>query len=274
MGNKIKLPRNWAEQLIKYEKSVSYDVPSEQNTSFKLTKGKGQVLISAPHGARSFRNSRDEIWHEEDEYTAGMGFLLNEITDVHSIVTVNKNNEFDPNYKEDNPYKETIRQFVEQNDIKFILDLHGAAFESEFLSKNQLIDLGAAGNPPVSIEPTIFNKIRAIIEKRLGRGVTERKGKQGFDADIKNRTITNYCYRLKGVSSLQIEMKPQVRVLERLESATLYKSCGAFAAKKSRVKGMIIALSEVIEFLNGLKDSGYSSQYRSSLGNRHCEEGV
>lgn len=246
----MRLPRDWKYRLRKHEESVSYNSPAFDGHPFKLLPGAGKVMVSAPHGARSFRNTNNEVWHEEDEYTVGFSLLLHDLLNVPVIVSMFRNDVFDPNYHNPNAYKDALSKFTEENQIRYVLDLHGAALQSKHLYKDQLVDLGAAGIPPKSIDARSFSEVRTILERYLGKGSTERKDKEGFNADENNRTITNYLYNLGRVNSLQIEMKPQVRILERLESASLFKSYGRYKAKPIQVKQALLALAEIIELLD------------------------
>jgi hypothetical protein len=250
MAERFKLPKGWAKDLISFEKTIKYDeLPNEEEQPFRLIEGFGSVLLSAPHGAKSYRNNGKEIWHEEDEYTAGLAFLLHDITRAHVIATTSKTAEFDPNFTKDNRYKDALRDFVDKNGIEYVVDLHGAAIKSEKLSKKQLVDIGVGGRPSITMNGGLFDQITEIIETRLGKGSTNRGNKEGFDAVITGGTITSFCYKL-GLQAIQIEMKPQVRVVKRLRSATLYKLCGEFEGKKRLIAQMIKALGETIIFLN------------------------
>ena len=86
-------------RLINLESKVNYDKsPLEGKDPFIVIENDSKVLISAPHGARTFRNNTEQIWHEEDEYTAGMALLLGELCSVPVIATSCRNDVYDPNY--------------------------------------------------------------------------------------------------------------------------------------------------------------------------------
>ena len=136
-------------QLISLESEVNYDKsPLEGKDPFIVIENDSRVLISAPHGARTFRNNTEQIWHEEDEYTAGMALLLGEICAVPVITTNCRNDGYDPNYTPDLsvPYKQALGRLIEQYHVCFVIDLHGAALYSEKLDPRQTIDLGLRQN--------------------------------------------------------------------------------------------------------------------------------
>jgi hypothetical protein len=74
------LPENIIEKLIQIEAGIHYfESPEPGQMPFVVIERESPVILSAPHGAMTFRNNHTESWHEEDEYTAGMALLLSEI---------------------------------------------------------------------------------------------------------------------------------------------------------------------------------------------------
>ena len=65
------------ERLIQAESHLHYgEAPPPGVEPFVVIERDSPVLVSAPHGTRTYRNSADEKWHEEDEFTAGIRLLL------------------------------------------------------------------------------------------------------------------------------------------------------------------------------------------------------
>ena len=103
-------------KLIEIETQIRYDsLPPAGQAPFQVVAKKSPVLLSAPHGAITFRNSDQQIWHEEDEYTAGMALLLSEICGVSAIAMKQKCQEYDPNFtkRDDLPYKREILNLID-----------------------------------------------------------------------------------------------------------------------------------------------------------------
>jgi len=109
-------------RLIEIESSVQYDkAPPNGEQPYIITNRQSPILISAPHGARTKRDNKDEFWHEEDEYTAGMARLLGEICGVSVIAMVARSDTYDPNYHDEkkSDYKKLeFRQKVGQNPLR------------------------------------------------------------------------------------------------------------------------------------------------------------
>lgn len=253
--------------LIELEKQVHYnETPPLGQAPFEIIAYNSPILISAPHGARTRRDSQDQIWHEEDEYTAGMALLLSGICGVSAIAMKFKCGDYDPNFtdKDNIQYKMEIRKLIKQQGVRFVIDLHGAALYSPSLDSDQTIDLGTRQKIP-NEKPSIDLVHVEQLEKLLG--ATTRGCDSSTFVVKRNRfsasspgTITTFASKHKipgtdiNVQALQIEMKPQVRVAKRFTPATLYKSCGPFEANPACVLHMIQSLVNFIEYLK--KEAG------------------
>ncbi|MEI7988602.1 MAG: hypothetical protein WCI88_06155 [Chloroflexota bacterium] len=249
-------------RLITLESEIHYDKPPLYGLPFRIIEHKSPVLISAPHGARTFRNNGEQVWHEEDEFTAGMALLLGEVCAVSVIATHRRNDVYDPNYSDVNvPYKQAMGRLIEQQHVRFVLDLHGAALNSTTLGV-QTIDLGLRQNGSEN-EPSMdlvhVTKLESLLLNTEGAwdGDCFVVGRNKFPGAGKG-TMTTFTasQKVEGtdkyVQSFQIEMKPQVRVANRFPSATLYQSCGGYLA---RVENVIHMLQSLVDFIEYLKEN-------------------
>jgi len=224
------------DKLIEIESSIQYDKPPPDGEKpFVVKNRESPILISAPHGAKTYRNSKKEIWHEEDEFTAGIAQLLGELCDVSVIATASKNEAYDPNFSSDSniAYKEEITSLIKDAGVKFVIDLHGAALNSSYLKPYQTIDLGFRSED--ATERSIANKHvkrLATFLQNTGENCNPAcfvVGRNGLAASG-DGTITSFVFNKYGpktdfkVQALQIEMKPQARIARRFQTATLYKS--------------------------------------------------
>src|SRR5574340_22652 len=131
------LPENAIVQLIKYEEAIHYtELPPPGDAPFVVIKRESSLVLSAPHGAITFRTNAQEIWHEEDEYTAGMALFLSELCGTSVIATAWRTKDSDPNAHDEgrSAYKRELRHLVETTNARWFIDLHGAAENSEMLS--------------------------------------------------------------------------------------------------------------------------------------------
>ena len=117
-------------EFIKLNKKFDeFSKENEKNKSFETIKGKIPILISAPHSVRQIRNGKIK---GKDIYTGPIAIVLQQETNCHCIYKT-KNNNDDANYDiENNTYKEEILKIIKQNNIKLLLDIHGASDEHGF----------------------------------------------------------------------------------------------------------------------------------------------
>jgi hypothetical protein len=254
------------ENLIEIESQIHYKESTPDHVlPFVIIDRNSSVLISAPHGCRTYRNRNGETWHDEDEYTAGMALLLGELCSVSVIATIWQTNDSDPNDTKENdgqvkrssPYKVTVRKICEQS-AHCVIDLHGARQDSGPMASTQLVDLGT-GRDGSSLPSEHLRILRANIENYLGAGATDRKGKKGWPASTEGRSITAFAHEELKKSAVQIEMKPPVRVAFRRVDATMYgkpisEGGGPYIAQASRVLGMMQSLVDFIEYLKSIKE--------------------
>ena len=252
-------------ELVELESGIHYNLPPPPGCPpFLVQPRPSPVLLSAPHGARTFRNSKDELWHDEDEYTASMAIILGKYCNVSVIATCARNDEYDPNYCTglNLPYKQEILRLIQEDGVKFVLDLHGAWLFSNHLDPDQTIDLGfrsGEDDHQRSMQERhiqMFEKylmdirhpaLASCIQVRRNRLPGRGKG-----------TITTFCSQQiipgtdQHVQALQIEMKPQVRIVKRLPQATVYADYGPFQASPACVLHMLNSLSKFIDYLCSL----------------------
>lgn len=216
---------------------------------FTAIQRESPIILSAPHGATTFRNNHNEIWHEEDEYTAGLALLLSELCNVSVIATTWRTEDSDPkeHNEERSAYKRELRRLAAETNACWVIDLHGAGEDNPCLFGKQKVELGTGGQAeylPADVSRTLIT----ILNKHLGKDVAYRNGMSGFRAEG-----SNLAYRELKLHSVQIEMKPSVRVaLRRAGSSTYQKKTkygGAYSAPTKNVLVMMQTLAEIIDHL-------------------------
>lgn len=210
---------------------INYDTPSAEY--FGYIKGRIPILISAPHGAKHFR-SRWGRYKEEDAYTSAIAIKLGELTGAHVIYLKNKSPE-DPNSDINCTYKNFLKKVVEQDKIKFLLDLHGAGVDQPFK-----IDVGTFSNDPNKSSCPIFKK---TIEEAF----------HGFDTGIFNKkfsargsgTITCFARKRLGIESAQVEINANCRIIES-KSNGFRATCSDVEDLVTRLQKLILAINDQI----------------------------
>ena len=238
--------REHLERLIALEADVHYGSPPPAGQQpFVLVRRHSPVLLSAPHGASTCRNNRQETWHQEEDYTAGLALLLAELSQTSVIATIWRTDDSDPNYHPEaqSAYKRAIRQLVAEQSIGWVIDLHGAAQAS--LPPHQLVDLGFRQDKQ-SLPASQVAVLTQLLETRLGRGAVSYNV---FPALQTNRSITAFCQDSLGVYAVQIELKPAVRLAQRRPEASAYLHEGPYQAPPHLVLGLVQALAHFIAWL-------------------------
>lgn len=254
----IILAEHLIERLVQIESGVHYcELPPPNLNPFVVIMRDSPVILSAPHGAITFRGKKDEPWHDEDEYTAGMALLLSEVCNTSVIATTWRTEKSDPNEhkEEQSVYKQALRRLVDNSHPKptWLIDLHGARGDSERMAGSQIVDLGTGSSTNQYLSAEVRDKLIAILEVNLGKGTTDRHGYPGWDAVDENR-IAAFAHKKLAMHSVQIEMKTSVRVaLRRIDSSMYQKTTsnhgGPYKAPHGNVLRMMQSLVEFIEYL-------------------------
>jgi len=258
----INISESHIQQLISIESGVKYnESPPFGEHPFIAIARESCVMLSAPHGTRTFRNNGKDSWHEEDEYTAGMALLLSELCGTSVIANVWRSDKYDPNYHKKCEYKEQMKDLIVRKKIRFVLDLHGAAQDSPKMDTDKTIDLGyrSENDEERSIDEVHIAKLESLLAVsddscdpacfKISRNKFAARGSETREP------ITSFVYHLnleKRVQAVQIEMKPQTRIAKRLPTASLFKSRGDYAADPRCIIHTIQALAEYIAYLQNI----------------------
>jgi hypothetical protein len=240
------------QRLIEIESQVHYgELPPPSIDPYVCILRNSPIVLSAPHGARTFRNNTSEIWHEEDEFTAGMALLLSELCSTSVIATIWRTGESDPNEHGEtrSAYKRALRRLTDISQPKpaWLIDLHGASEGSDRMADTQKVDLGT-GKKHDYLPVKVNQDLKEKLENRLGKGSTVRNNNLGWDAGDEHR-MAAFAHNVLGLSSVQIEMKPSVRIPLRRIDASMYSKTGPYSADHKDVIAMLQALVDFIEFL-------------------------
>jgi hypothetical protein len=245
------------QRLIQIESQVHYgELPPPGCDPYVCVLRNSHIVLSAPHGARTFRCNEKEIWHEEDEYTAGMALLLSELCQTSVIATIWRTEESDPNEHDEmrSAYKRALRHLVKRSNSSatWLLDLHGASEDSKFMAITQKVDLGRGNDSKKYYLPAdAYQMLVSFIENGLGKGNVDRVKKSGFPAGDEGR-IAAFAHNELGLSSIQIEMKPSVRIpMRRIDSSTY----GKVSLNPVDQKDIIAMLQALVNFIEYLKNT-------------------
>ncbi|MDR3540917.1 MAG: hypothetical protein P4L69_08155 [Desulfosporosinus sp.] len=189
------------EEAVNIEKVYFYKtdkkINPKQEDPFWVSIGKLPVLVSAPHAVRHYRQKKIKM---SDQFTGSIVYLLNQLTGCYAIAAT-KLYGGDPNF--DNPciYKDRIAEICNRENVKFILDIHGAAREREFD-----VDLGTNRG-----ETLLKRNMLELVERNFQNFGLSRITHDHFAASGQN-SIANFVACELGIPALQIEINKQYRV--------------------------------------------------------------
>ncbi|GJM42543.1 MAG: hypothetical protein DHS20C20_28250 [Ardenticatenaceae bacterium] len=172
------------------------------------------ILISAPHATAHRRRNRLK---REEGFTGGMAHLLAETTGAHALYCCYQSPD-DPNWDPRSPYKTELKNIVNENEIQFVLDLHG-------MSNRHKIGLALGsmnGRSCPRQEPTILETLsskfiqtnestaKSFLRLRWDHFVLNHSR---FTGGVTNQTITRFVSQQLGIPALQVELCAAVRVV-------------------------------------------------------------
>ena len=227
------------EQLVELENDILYqEYADDKQPEYVYLKGNIPVLLSAPHGAVQTRAGKIK---EEDEYTAGLARLIGNRTGAH-VIYVRRKSRTDPNADATAPYKQTLRQIVQENKINFVLDLHGANKDRDFG-----IALGTMNGKSCSEEERqiIVKTFEKYEISEAGNGLSRLDVDQLLPGEGNDRRepIVKFCHR-NSLPAVQIEINAWLRIpVRRADASTPDKS---FKGDQRLIINIIEALSDIV----------------------------
>lgn len=213
---------DFLDQVLGFEEMFSqnsYQGDTSGEGAFQYKKGNLPVLISAPHAIEQYRNGDIK---SADIYTGSMALFLHNLTNSHVLFASQIGD--DPNYVEGGSYKEKIQEVIDEHNIQYVIDLHGASSSHPFD-----VDLGTAGG--VSLADSKVSMMQDHFYENDIKTVTEN---HTFAAETSG-TITNHTYHKLGVPAVQLEISRTYRN-PRQDIESYYK--------------MIQALTSIVEELS------------------------
>lgn len=194
-----------------------WDKKEEELPGFKIINGCSPIILSAPHSLSHTRTNRKTGKKEilpGEVYTKAIVILLHELTNCHIIYHTEKL-DCDPNYDafENNPYQQQLAEYIKENKIKVLLDIHGCSFNY----KND-IELGI---PVIDKDSNLTSLkgneyIKDVIVDSLQAEFNTKEIKpriavnEKFPAS-KNNTIAKIMALKTEVSSMQLEINRAYR---------------------------------------------------------------
>lgn len=193
----------------------------KEEKSYRIQSGKNNIIISAPHSVRHMQNGNVK---SADLYTGAIAKFVAEKTNSHLIVkcAFNKDN---PNSSNNSNYKKELANHIKQNNIKFLIDIHGASLTQPFN-----VDVGTFNGQNINnrkevekiivnafaknnIDEVFFNHTFIASANTVSRKINEQTGIIAFQLEI-NRRLRKTKHNLNLVCNSIIEIVNNLNKLE------------------------------------------------------------
>lgn len=173
----------------------------KKDDDFVILKGNVPILFSAPHTMHQLRD--DGTTKLREPYTKAIALYLNKYCNTYAIV---KNNDtgIDSNRDNYDKYNVEMRRLIKENNIKLVIDLHGASKDRNFD-----VEFGTLNNLSAD-----FSTIKELEEAFTENGISNINHNDPF----KGGAITQGIYALNDVEVIQIEINGKYRDYSNISS--------------------------------------------------------
>ena len=183
--------------MTAYQKYLDYFQSGDIIESFLLERGDGTVMISAPHSVEQIRSGSPKY---AEPQTGVLAKMLRDALNC-PIICKTRNCGDDANYDEHSPYRDTLRDYINENHIKYLLDLHQMAPE-----RKENIDLGTGRGVNISPDPLVADIVKNHFS---ARHISEISVNALFSASYPY-TVSSTIFRECGICCLQIEINSRL----------------------------------------------------------------
>ncbi len=170
------------------------------NDDYIIKKGTIPILFTAPHTMKQIRE--DGTIKLGEPYTKAIALYLNKYFNVNCMVKINDTGQ-DANRDNKDEFKKELLRFIKDNNIKLVIDLHGASISREFD-----IEFGTLNNLSADYS-TIKELEEAFTENEISNII--------HNDPFKGGAITSYVYGLKDVDVIQLEINGKYREYNNLD---------------------------------------------------------
>jgi len=160
---------------------------------FEIVEKSFPIMISAPHSAKQLRNGKVQAKEAQTDYFANMIANRENVSCIYKTVFLND----DANADRDSEYKVELKNFIEANGIKYLIDLHT-------MSDKRLPDICIAINGGKNIQNR-YTELQDIINAFNSNGISTVTVDEPFKAADPN-CISNYISTTCNIPCFHIEI--------------------------------------------------------------------
>lgn len=181
------------------QKMVQLEKPSTQ--TYITKEGTIPVLLTASHTMKQER--LDGSVKVREPFTRAIAKYVSEKMNCSYLIK-EKDTLIDSNWEEIDAFKILLEEKIKKNNIKLVIDLHGANRERDFD-----VELGTLNNLSAD-----FSTIMELKEAFRENGVINIKMNHPF----KGGGITKYIYGMTDIDIIQIEINGKYRDIENIDN--------------------------------------------------------
>ena len=178
------------------------------DSDYIIKKGSIPILFSAPHTMKQIKE--DGSIKLNEPYTKAIALYLNNHFNVNCMIKI-KDSGLDSNRDNRDEYKRELIRFVKDNNIKLVIDLHGA-------SKNQDFDVEFGTLNNLSAD---YSTIKELEKFFIENGISNIKHNDPF----KGGAITQYLYGINDIEVIQLEINYKYRDYNNTDNIKLLIDC-------------------------------------------------
>ena len=190
--------------------------PAAGQPWFAVLPGESRVLVVAGHATAHMREGKPK---EADGGTGSLAYMINRLAGCPVIYTTHQSPS-DPNYYDDNAFKEELERLIARHRPVIVLDLHGSN-----ASRPYDVDFGTIGGGTSLLG-------RADLLERLA-GCLGREGVRNFSQDFfpasRDGTVTRFVSQKLGVPCVQVEVNQNWMITTSQPGVATYMQYQRFA---------------------------------------------
>lgn len=184
---------NFKDEIIELENVMTDDY-------YLFNIGEYPILITAVHTMNQFRE--DGGFKLAEPFTKAIALYVSKYCDISCFIKTRDTGR-DSNRDNNDGYKRILVDVVNENNIKLVIDLHGAKKDRDFD-----IEFGTLNNLTAD-----FSTIRELEEAFIEHNIIDIKHNEPF----KGGAVTQYLYGLSDVDVIQLEINRNYRDIEQID---------------------------------------------------------
>lgn len=200
---------------MNFEEEINEMENLKFDDDFIIKKGSVPILFTAPHTMQQVKE--DGLVKFPEPYTKAIAIYLNKYFDTSYMIKI-KDTGLDSNRDNNDEFKQVMIDFIKNNDIKLVIDLHGASKNRDFdVEFGTLENLTAKNSTIKMLENTFFQM-----------GIDNIKHNDPF----KGGAITRYVFKFTNSEVIQLEINHRYRDFNDLNKLKLLcQGIGEFIKK-------------------------------------------